>query len=159
MNPDPDYSAAYVVLEMDDPARRSALALDCGRHARSGTPVSPRDRLPRSRQACARRRVRPQPPRPPGRVRRHARLRESLTGPPPKIHGARDILLPRHGPLPTLTAAGVRVSTLRVKFLVQRRSGFLSEFAAFSADGKGANHDRRAALVSRTHCRARGAVG
>ena len=28
----------------------------------------------------------------------HARLRESITGPPPKIHGARDILhLPAHG--------------------------------------------------------------
>ena len=48
-------------------------------------------RLPRSRQTRPRDRIRPRSPRPSGGAA-HDRMRESLTGPPPKFHGERDIL-------------------------------------------------------------------
>ena len=88
------------------PAQRQALvlgrdgaALDRRRHARSRTAVSEDHRLPRPRHPRRRDRTRPRPspslrrrshPDQGDRYRRH---RLTITpGPPPKIHGARDIL-------------------------------------------------------------------
>jgi len=68
---------------------RHVPALDRRRHARSRTTVSKDHRLPRPRQTRRRDRTRPRSLRPSGGDA-HARMRRSITGAPPKIHGARD---------------------------------------------------------------------
>ena len=77
---------------------RDGAALDRRRHARSRTAVSEDHRLPRPRHPRRRDRTRPRPPTlsshhdQGGRYRRQCLI--VTPGPPPKFHGARDILVP-----------------------------------------------------------------